>query len=100
MSGAMRRASVLDFLRRGDVLTQSGSDRSPPCNLRICREILTKCREPGDGEIGWRVAVGARGNDARRNEGERSQQADVALAKTFAVRDLSETGNAPEPEVF
>jgi len=34
------------------------------------------------------------------NKGERRQQADVAFTKTFGIRDLGETGNALEPEVF
>ena len=37
--------------------------------------------------------------DARRNKGERSQQADVAFAMGFAIGNLGEGGDTAEPEV-
>ena len=42
-------------------------------------------REPGDGGVSHRAAVGDCCNDPRGKEGERSQNADVALAETAAT---------------
>src|SRR5580704_5497873 len=57
-------------------------------------------RKPGDGKIGWRGALDDRRHDPWRNEGERRQEADVAFAERFAVRDVGEGRDTTEPEIF
>jgi hypothetical protein len=39
-------------------------------------------------------------HNARRNEGKRRQETDVAFTKTFAIGNLAERRDATEPEVF
>src|SRR5712671_2873485 len=49
--------------------------------LLLGPRIRERLGEPGDGEVGRGVAIGDRRHDARRHEGERRQQADVALTE-------------------
>ena len=55
--------------------------------------------EAGDREIRRRCAIGDRRDDARRKEGERSEQADVPFAHGLPFGNLGEGGNAAEPDV-
>jgi hypothetical protein len=57
-------------------------------------------REPRDGGVSRQAAVGDCSNDPRGNEGERSQNADVALAETFAFGNLGQSCDAAEPKLF
>src|SRR5271166_6385994 len=50
--------------------------------------------EPADSDAGGDIAVGDRGDDARRQERERRQEADVARDLLFAFGDLLERLNA------
>ena len=45
--------------------------------------------------MGRRGAVDNRENDARRYEGERSQQADVPFSLSFTLGNLDEIGDSP-----
>ena len=55
--------------------------------------------EAGDREIRRRCAIGDRCDDARRKEGERSEQADVPFAHGLPFGNPGEGGNAAEPDV-
>ena len=52
----------------------------------------------GDGEIRRRDTVDDRRNDAGRQEGEGSEQADVPFALHLTLGDLGERATAAEPE--
>jgi hypothetical protein len=57
-------------------------------------------REPRNGGVSRHTPVGDCSNDPRGNEGERRQNADVALAKTFAFGNLGQRCDAAEPKLF
>ena len=57
-------------------------------------------REPRDGGVSSHAPVGDCRNDPRGNEGERSQNADVALAETLAFSNLGQRCDAAEPKLF
>ena len=69
-------------------------------SLLVGPRVGQSLREPGDGEIGWRGALGDSRHDGRRHEGERRQKADVAFTKTFAVGDFGEGRDTTEPKVL
>ena len=55
--------------------------------------------EAGDGEIRRCGAIDDRRNDAGRQEGERSQQADVPFPLGLTLGDLGEGANGADPDV-
>ncbi len=55
--------------------------------------------EAGDREVRRRGAIDDRRNDAGRQEGEGSEQADVPFALGLTLGDLGEGGNAAEPDI-
>jgi hypothetical protein len=57
-------------------------------------------RGPRDGAVSCHAPVGDRCNDLRGNEGERRQNADVALAETLAFGNLGRRCDAAERKLF
>ena len=55
--------------------------------------------EPAHGDAGWDIAIGDRSDDARRQQRERGQEADVARDLLFAFGDLLERLNALFDEI-
>jgi hypothetical protein len=56
--------------------------------------------QAGDGQIDGRRPVHDRRHDNRGYEGERSQKANVALTKGFAIGNFDEGRDTAEPEIF
>jgi hypothetical protein len=69
-------------------------------SLLLGPRIWQHFREPCDGEIGRRVAVGDRRHDAWGDKSERRQEADMAFAKTFEIGDFGKSRDTTEVEVF
>src|SRR4029077_17361298 len=81
-------------------LTFERSERSSLLNsaqpeaLLLLRPIERQgANEPAHGDAGGDIAIGDRSDDARRQERERGQEADVARFLLFSFRDLFERLN-------
>ena len=68
--------------------------------LLLGPRIRQRFSEARDGEIRWRRAINDGRDDARRNEGEGSQQTNVTFGLTFPFGDLGEGGSSAEPNVL
>ena len=73
--------------------------QNPILSLLLGPGIGQGLGEAGDREIRRRGAIDDRRNDAGRQEGEGSEQADVPFALGLTLGNLGEGGNAAEPDV-